>query len=278
MQLRGLRTAQLRVGDVAAARDWYADFFDAPPYFDEPYYVGFEIAGYEFGLMPGTPSSDGALFLWGTETPEKFIERAVDLGASEGMPLQDTGDGIVVGSFIDPFGNEFGLIRNPHFAPALTYASSSDTSERTISFSVDVPVPRQRAFDLWASADGLAKWWTPNTRVDLRPGGHYEIYFSPEENPGDKGGDWCRILSFLPGRMLSFTWNAPPNLKTRPLHTWVVIFFEATDAGSRVELNHHGWPQSGLADPESDWPATYEYFESAWRYVMDLFEGHFGGR
>ncbi len=275
MVLRGLRSAQFRVEDMTGAKEWYANLFDIEPYFDEPFYVGFEVMGYEFGLMPGEASEHGALFLWATEDPKGFIDRAVALGATEKMEPQDTGDGIVVGTFIDPFGNEFGVIRNPHFAPALTYASADDTSSRTITIEVEVGVSPMEAWHLWASSEGLAKWWTENTRVEMRPGGHYEIYFNPEEKPGDKGGDWCRVLSFLPGRMLTFTWNAPPNFDTRPLHTWVVLLFQPTNGGTKVQLNHHGWPESGLSDHNTDWPETYEYFESAWRYVMDLFEGQF---
>ena len=278
MPLRGLRTAQLRVEDISTARDWYARFLGVGAYYDEPYYVGFEVAGYEFGLLPGSPSSDGALFLWGTEDPEAHLARALELGATQGMELTDTGDGTIVGTFIDPFGNEFGLIRNPHFAPPLTHAEADDISSSRIEYSVHVPVSAQTAWELWANSEGLAKWWTPHTRVDLRPGGHYEIFFEPDEPPGDKGGDWCRVLSFYPGKMLSFTWNAPPRLKTRPDQTWVVLFFEDEDGGCNVTLDHFGWPESGLAAPESDWPATFEYFETAWRYVMDLFEGHFGSQ
>lgn len=275
MELRGLRSAQLRVGDVDAAKAWYTDVLGVEPYFDEPFYVGFEIGGYEFGLMPGEASTDGALFLWATEDPAGVIDRAVQHGATSGMDPQDTGDGIVVGTFIDPFGNEFGLIRNPHFAASLTYAEADDISTHTINHAVEVPVSAREAWDLWASSEGLARWWTSSTRVDLRPGGHYEIYFNPDEPAGDRGGDWCRVLSFLPGRMLSFTWNAPPTLATRPLHTWVVLLFEESGGGCRVELNHHGWPESGLATPETEWPATYEYFESAWKYVIDRFAGQF---
>ncbi|MGF1618212.1 MAG: SRPBCC domain-containing protein [Acidimicrobiia bacterium] len=272
-----MRTAQFRVDDLDAARDWYAGFLGVDPYFDEPFYVGFEVAGYEFGLMPGTASSDGALFLWGAEEPQAHFDRALEMGATPGMDLTDTGDGIAVGTFIDPFGNEFGLIRNPHFAAPLTHAEADDISTNRIEFRAHVPVSAQQAWDLWATSEGLAKWWTPNTRVDLRPGGHYEIFFNPDEPPGDKGGDWCRVLSLFPGRMLSFTWNAPPNLKTRPDQTWVVLFFEDDADGCTVTLDHFGWPESGLARAESDWPATFEYFETAWRYVMGLFEGHCGG-
>lgn len=275
MQLRGLRTAQFRPDELAGPRDWYAGLLETEPYFDEPFYVGFEIAGYEFGLFPDESGRNEPLFLWATEDPAAFIQRAVSLGASPGMVPTDTGDGIVVGSFIDPFGNEFGLIRNPHFAAQIVEASADDTSERTITLSRVVPVGRDEAFALWSTTGGLARWWTANVSVDLRPGGHYEIHFMPEEAPGDRGGDWCRVLSFLPGKMLSFTWNAPPELKTRPLHTWVVLLFTETDEGTRVELNHHGWPTSGLADSDSDWPQTFAYFESAWEHVMTLFDQQF---
>jgi hypothetical protein len=56
----------------------------------------------------------------------------------------------------------------------------------------------------------------------------------------------------------------------------VVLFFDDDAKGCTVTLDHFGWPESGFVRPESDWPATFEYFETAWRYVMDLFEGHFG--
>ncbi len=270
VQLRGLRTGQLYVEDLAAARDWYADLLGIDPYFDEPFYVGFEIGGYEFGLIPGA-SGPGAVSLWGTEDPAVFLSMAMEKGAAAGQDLMDTGDGIVVASFIDPFGNEFGLIRNPHFAPALTHAAADDISDRTISISHDLPIDCSLAWELWSSTEGLARWWTPNARVDLRPGGAYEIHFMPDNAPGDRGADWCRVLSFLPGRMLSFTWNAPPTLETRPLHTWVVLLFEPTPGGCRFSLSHHGWPLSGLDDPASDWEATFMYFTEAWRSVTDLF-------
>lgn len=276
MQLRGLRTHSAAVEDLEAAKQWYTHLLGVPPYFDEPFYVGFDVAGYEFGLWPGEPGVGGTLVYWATEDPAAFIKRAVEMGAEANQAVQDVGDGIILGTFLDPFGNEFGVIRNPHFAPQLTYAKADDTSDEVIIYSRDVPISRQDAWELWSSSEGLAKWWTENTKIELRPGGEYEIHFNPDETPGNRGGDWVRVLSFLPGRMLSFTWNAPSELKTRPLHTWVVLLFEdAEGSGARVTLNHFGWPASGLADPESDWPATLDYFKDAWSYVMDLFARHF---
>jgi hypothetical protein len=37
------------------------------------------------------------------------------LGAREHRPLQDVGGGIKVAAVLDPFGNAFGIIENPHF-------------------------------------------------------------------------------------------------------------------------------------------------------------------
>ena len=47
----GLRTTIYKVGDINIAKGWYAEAFQVEPYFDEPFYVGFNVAGYELGLM-----------------------------------------------------------------------------------------------------------------------------------------------------------------------------------------------------------------------------------
>src|ERR1700737_3961861 len=50
----GLRTAQYHVkaSELVRARQWYAKALGIEPYFDEPYYVGFNVAGFELGLVP----------------------------------------------------------------------------------------------------------------------------------------------------------------------------------------------------------------------------------
>ena len=54
---QGLRTLVYHVSDLEGAKAWYTTLLGTPPYFDEPYYVGFNVAGYELGLQPleGTP-------------------------------------------------------------------------------------------------------------------------------------------------------------------------------------------------------------------------------
>jgi len=86
------------------------------PYFDQPYYVGFSVGGFELGLIPdGNPSADGARAYWGVSDAAAEVARLVGLGATVVEPLNDVGEGIKVATVSDPFGNRFGIIENPHF-------------------------------------------------------------------------------------------------------------------------------------------------------------------
>jgi catechol 2,3-dioxygenase-like lactoylglutathione lyase family enzyme len=56
----GLCTALYPAPDLAAAKKWYSELLGVPPYFDEPFYVGFEVGGFELGLLPdATPGASG---------------------------------------------------------------------------------------------------------------------------------------------------------------------------------------------------------------------------
>ena len=43
IMLLGLRTAIYRVDDISKAKDWYTKMLGFGPYFDEPFYVGFNV-------------------------------------------------------------------------------------------------------------------------------------------------------------------------------------------------------------------------------------------
>ncbi len=117
--LLGLRTAIYPVGDITRARDWYAQVVGHPPYFDQPFYVGFAVGGFELGLLPdGTPGDTGARPLWGVADAAAELQRLLGLGATLVEPVTDVGEGIKVAAVRDPFGNRFGIIENPHFNPA----------------------------------------------------------------------------------------------------------------------------------------------------------------
>jgi len=115
----GLRTCIYKVPDLAAAKAWYARAFDVQPYFDEPFYVGFNVGGYELGLMPeeepAGAKTDNVLTYWGVEDIGADYRRFLDLGATGHAEPANVGGAIVVASVADPWGNVIGLIFNPEF-------------------------------------------------------------------------------------------------------------------------------------------------------------------
>ena len=114
----GLRTAIYPVNDLIKAKDWYSKVLEMKPYFDQPFYVGFQVGGFELGLLPqGDSSTAGAQPLWGVSNIESAFQKLLDLGAEEIEPVTDVGEGIKVAAVKDPFGNRFGIIQNPNFDP-----------------------------------------------------------------------------------------------------------------------------------------------------------------
>jgi predicted enzyme related to lactoylglutathione lyase len=115
----GLRTAIYHVPDIEQARDWYSSLLGFGPYFDEPFYVGFNVGGYELGLQPseGEPGrkADGVVPYWGVDAAAAALKQLLEQGATLHEDVQDVGEGIKVATVKDPFGNVFGVIENPHF-------------------------------------------------------------------------------------------------------------------------------------------------------------------
>lgn len=114
--LLGLRTTIYPVPDLAKGKEWYAAMLGIQPYFDEPFYVGFSVGGFELGLIPdGQPGTAGPQALWGVADAAAGYQRLLSLGAKPLDPVTDVGGGIKVAAVIDPFGNRFGIIENPNF-------------------------------------------------------------------------------------------------------------------------------------------------------------------
>jgi uncharacterized protein YndB with AHSA1/START domain len=143
------------------------------------------------------------------------------------------------------------------------------SDDRILRKEVEVHAPIEQVWRSWTTREGVTGWFGEDARIDLRPGGRYEIYFSKDEPPATKG---CTVLSFIPHEMFSFTWNFPPTLpELRDEKTWIVLRFTPTSPGwTRVELSELGWKSGGR------WGEGYEYFDRAWTHVMANLAEHFG--
>ena len=116
----GLRTAKYAAADLAAAKEWYRRVLGFGPYFDEPFYVGFNVGGYELGIVPEDGAAldrpeSGGLAYWGVADADGAYARLLELGATEYQPVIERGHGFDTAAVVDPFGNILGIIENPAF-------------------------------------------------------------------------------------------------------------------------------------------------------------------
>lgn len=115
----GLRTLGYQVSDIASAKNWYTEVLGIQPYFDMPFYVGFNVGGYELGLahqeVVEPAKVNNATTYWGVENVQEVYDMLLGKGATEHEKPTDVGEGIVVAAVKDPWGNVFGIICNPHF-------------------------------------------------------------------------------------------------------------------------------------------------------------------
>lgn len=118
-QFLGLRTTIYRVTDIAKAKEWYSRAFNTNPYFDEPFYVGFNIGGFELGLQPQqSPSASqagGVETYWGVEDIDAAYQHLLSIGATPHDAPRNVGGPIMVAMVKDPWDNIIGIIYNPLF-------------------------------------------------------------------------------------------------------------------------------------------------------------------
>ena len=113
--LLGLRTVVYPAADLATSRTWFTGLLGAAPYFDEPYYVGFDVAGYELALVPGGDPSAGPVVYWGVADVDAALAGLLGAGATRREAVREVGGGIRVATVLEPGGSVLGVIENPHF-------------------------------------------------------------------------------------------------------------------------------------------------------------------
>jgi uncharacterized protein YndB with AHSA1/START domain len=144
-------------------------------------------------------------------------------------------------------------------------------SENRIDKEVVVSAPLQDVWNAWTTSEGIKAFFAPASKIELKVGGSYDIYFMPDAPAGSRGAEDCHVLCFLPMEMLAFTWSAPPQWPDiRKERTSVVLRFEnLDDKRVRVKLAHVGFGEG------SEWDEVQKYFENAWGVVLQRLEQRF---
>jgi uncharacterized protein YndB with AHSA1/START domain len=160
-------------------------------------------------------------------------------------------------------------------APSLALAVAAagpPLADLVLRKEVEVAAAPAEVWAAWTTSAGAETFFAPRARIELEPGGAYEILFAPDARPGERGAEGLRVLAFVPREMLVFEWNAPPRwpeIRNGP-RTWVVVRLEpAGDRHTRVSLQHAGWRQGGR------WGEVYAYFEKAWEVVLERLQRRF---
>jgi catechol 2,3-dioxygenase-like lactoylglutathione lyase family enzyme len=111
----GLRTVIYPADDLAASKAWFTKVLGIEPYFDEPFYVGFNVEGYELGIIPADDTTTSPLAYWGVADADAALHKLIEAGAIAHIPVSDVGGGIRTASVVEPSGGVLGIIENPHF-------------------------------------------------------------------------------------------------------------------------------------------------------------------
>jgi uncharacterized protein YndB with AHSA1/START domain/uncharacterized protein YciI len=152
---------------------------------------------------------------------------------------------------------------------AATASNSKYGDDRVLSKEVIVRATLDEVWKCWTTAEGMAKFFSPESKIEMRVGGPYELYMSTSapDSQGRRGTQGCKVLSFIPGEMLSFEWNFPPAvaaLRESDTKTHVVLRFrDLGDGRVEVKFDQLGWQEG------PDWDKGYEYFDKAWSWVLN---------
>lgn len=112
----GIKSVIYPSTNLAADKEFWQRATGIAPYFDQPYYVGFSVAGCELGLDPNAAGS-GITYpvsYWQVSDTKATSDQLLAAGATAHSAPHDIGEGIIMATFKDLAGNIFGIIDNPH--------------------------------------------------------------------------------------------------------------------------------------------------------------------
>jgi predicted enzyme related to lactoylglutathione lyase len=111
---QGIQTVLHPVSALATAKEVYAALLGVPPQTDGSYYVGFEAAGQQIGLVPGggPPGMNSPVAYWHVPDLEAKLAEVTTAGAAVKEPPHDVGGGRLVATVTDPDGNVLGLLQD----------------------------------------------------------------------------------------------------------------------------------------------------------------------
>jgi len=112
---KGVSTVLYPVSDLTSAKAIFSTLLGVDPMYDEPYYVGFAVAGQNIGLDPNGTSRGmtGATPFWEVDDIADVVAALAAAGAMVVEAAHDVGGGGLVAMLKDADGNMIGLSQTP---------------------------------------------------------------------------------------------------------------------------------------------------------------------
>jgi predicted enzyme related to lactoylglutathione lyase len=109
----GIKTIIYPVKDLASAKALFTKVLGVEPTMDEPYYVGFRVAGQDVGLDPHGHGRGmtGPVAYWNVDDIKSSVKALLDAGADEVEGVKDVGGSKLTAMVKDADGNVIGLIQ-----------------------------------------------------------------------------------------------------------------------------------------------------------------------
>jgi predicted enzyme related to lactoylglutathione lyase len=110
---QGIQTVLHPVTDLEKAKAVYSALLGQPPTTDSEYYVGYEQAGQQIGLVPGGGGMASPVAYWHVSDIEAKLAEVTAAGGTVKDAPRDVGGGRLVATFTDPDGNVLGVLQDP---------------------------------------------------------------------------------------------------------------------------------------------------------------------
>lgn len=146
------------------------------------------------------------------------------------------------------------------------WAQLPSSSHVAVRKNVVIQATPEKIWQAWTTNQGVQSFFAPRSNVELKIGGKYEIYLAPDAPQGQRGSEGCTVLSYLPEKMLSFSWIAPPKfdkIRKSGHKMWVVVqILPEGENKTRLKLTQLGWKNG------AQWDMMFLYFDSLWDKIL----------
>jgi hypothetical protein len=143
----------------------------------------------------------------------------------------------------------------------------TSTNEKVLRLEFVIPVDKQEAWQLIATADGWKKWAAPVVSFNLKVGGLILTNYDKNKTVKDSGTIRIPIINYLEGEMITLKVILNDNFseKVRQEDQNLQEIIQVVDLGKRktkVVSSMIGWGTG------TDWEKTYDFFAKGnkWSY------------